>query len=520
MEISINSILIPQTKIGTVELWDHQRAFIHAMQTLENQNQTTTIDYSYLMPSAEAAMARRDGKNSDARPVQVTRTFTGGILCSPPASGKTFMCLGLVITKPSVEQNGLSFISNSSVFPFYTDRYNCYDTQINLFVVPPNLFNQWKFACAQVGAFKTIDNANIFPPCFEKDSANECNVILISSTNLRKLISNYPEELARVAFQRVFYDESDRTNIPLGLVNCRFLWGVSATVGKFMDELGKKYSGVFARDGYISRAVRNIVLSAAANKQTAPPCFLYPAENFANVNLELPPILCEKILVQLKVGGAYNPQEKCFRRPKNLLPSEDLYDAPEFLATTLVSKIMADQISGQVFLGLVFAPVSMANKLGYIGWQTFFEKAARKQKLDCAVNFLIHATPDNTQKMMLWIEKNRHANTLIFLGKSCLVGLNLQMFNHLYFLDALSSFSLSEIIQGVGRAQRIPRCQSLRVSIIEARQTYCGDTKIVGQQDFDLQSIFNQKQDEIDTLREQKADKIKEHAAKKQKICS
>lgn len=160
-----------------------------------------------------------------------------GIIGDKVGSGKSYIILGLICNKYNINNNNIQMIHHNLLFKIYSDIYSNYIyLNINILIVPHNIFQQWK---------SYINNVNISVEYIK--TQNQLNnikfnteLIVVSSTLYNKFtdIANQNKYL----FSRVIFDEADSIKIPACKeIKSYFYWFVTSSIKNLLFPTGHYY---------------------------------------------------------------------------------------------------------------------------------------------------------------------------------------------------------------------------------------------------------------------------------------
>lgn len=157
-----------------------------------------------------------------------------GIIGDKVGSGKSYIILGLICNNYNINNNNIQMIHHNPLFKIYSDIYSNYIyLNINILIVPHNIFQQWK---------SYINNVNISVEYIK--TQNQLNnikfnteLIVVSSTLYNKFtdIANQNKYL----FSRVIFDEADSIKIPACKeIKSYFYWFVTSSIKNLLFPTG------------------------------------------------------------------------------------------------------------------------------------------------------------------------------------------------------------------------------------------------------------------------------------------
>ena len=160
-----------------------------------------------------------------------------GIIGDKVGSGKSYIILGLICNDYNINNNNIQMIHHNPLFKIYSDIYSNYNyLNINILIVPHNIFQQWKLY---------INNVNISVEYIK--TQNQLNnikfnteLIIVSSTLYNKFteIANQNKYL----FSRVIFDEADSIKIPACKeIKSYFYWFVTSSIKNLLFPTGHYY---------------------------------------------------------------------------------------------------------------------------------------------------------------------------------------------------------------------------------------------------------------------------------------
>lgn len=207
-ELDQNSDKIRQPRNMTIELMDHQKTIIHAMQELETKGYINVDDES------DIGLDYKFKINTNV-----------GILCDRVGAGKSLMVIGFLNENRTFAKKNCIWES-SRYLTIEVIKHN--DVNTNLVIVPHSLIHQWIsfFEHAPTIKMKRYYSAQDVRDLDTIDKIKQYDVILISDTKAK----HFFDDLPTYKWGRIFVDEADTIRIPRKLeLMTKFLWLVTAT---------------------------------------------------------------------------------------------------------------------------------------------------------------------------------------------------------------------------------------------------------------------------------------------------
>lgn len=156
-----------------------------------------------------------------------------GIIGDSVGSGKSLCCLSLV-TKSFTNFPDIECISFTELFKVSASINKTHYKNINILVVPHNVFIQWKKYIEQ---FTKIETEFIRCTKDRKDVKFDKKLILVSSTQYNDFAITCNEK--RYHFSRVFFDEADSIIITnCQKINARFYWFITSSINNLLNPQG------------------------------------------------------------------------------------------------------------------------------------------------------------------------------------------------------------------------------------------------------------------------------------------
>lgn len=185
-----------------------------------------------------------------------------GIIADNVGSGKSYIILSIASNKIA-QYNNLKIRANTQLLSiYYNISHDLIYKDINIIVVPHNIFNQWKeyINNTNLTAEYISSNKQLHNTLFDKQ------IILLSSTFYNKFATHI--RIKKYIFSRIFFDEADSIKIP----NCEeiktyFTWFVTSSISNLIFPNGayaynennnlKKISGI-KHKGFIKNTFSDI----------------------------------------------------------------------------------------------------------------------------------------------------------------------------------------------------------------------------------------------------------------------
>lgn len=216
-----------------------------------------------------------------------------GIIGDKVGSGKSYIILGLICNEYNINNNNIQMIHHNPLFKIYSDIYSNYIyLNINILIVPHNIFQQWKLY---------IDNVDISVEYIK--TQNQLNnikfnteLIVVSSTLYNKFteISNQNKYL----FSRVIFDEADSIKIPACKeIKSYFYWFVTSSIKNLLFPTGQyyfvnnemKYIRGICHNGFIKNTFVNLYqLDIHNNRKNIKYIFLKNSDDLIKKSFTIP----------------------------------------------------------------------------------------------------------------------------------------------------------------------------------------------------------------------------------------
>lgn len=176
IKVSLDTPLKESSKFSKFELWDHQKRMLTRCTQIENAMVNTK------------------------EPI--------GILADRPGTGKTFVALSIIL-------NDL--------------------TNVNLIVVPQNIFVQWdeaiqSFCDLNVVRYKSFTTYSDITEIYKDNNIFKNLDIILTTSLYYHLVSGTINSIKSITLNRVFFDEIDTINNMIrDPIDCKFIWFISAS---------------------------------------------------------------------------------------------------------------------------------------------------------------------------------------------------------------------------------------------------------------------------------------------------
>lgn len=161
-----------------------------------------------------------------------------GIIGSTVGSGKSISILALITHPISIRHYPIykTFNDYFNIEDNSLTSYNYIDKNINVIVIPHNIFMQWK-VYIELQTILTVEYYRVAADKIKLKFNKE--LILVSSSQYNNFAEFVNE--GRFRFSRIFYDEADSINIPnCRKINAMFYWFVTSSIENLITPKGLK----------------------------------------------------------------------------------------------------------------------------------------------------------------------------------------------------------------------------------------------------------------------------------------
>ena len=258
-----------------IELRPYQKATIHKMMERERMYKIETTV--------------QEGRYYNRRNKKTTIGTNIGVLSNKVGSGKTFITIGLIGAKTDMSDSYYNnnyhydvLFNNSTIpkeictmlneycqedeqknkFITYKKEDDVEELNTNLIIVPHNLLNQWKEEIQTKTKLKSkfiCKAKDINEIDFKK--MDETDIVLCSSTQLKRLVAKLDTEDTTTLWNRIFIDEVDTMNVPnFPNLKSKFLWLISTTYERILKPKNSGFIKGLFNDQHSNYDYDNIIL--------------------------------------------------------------------------------------------------------------------------------------------------------------------------------------------------------------------------------------------------------------------
>lgn len=212
----------------TIELMEHQKTVISAMQNLEQKR---------------SVMANGITQYHDDKDFLIKTNI--GISGDRVGAGKSLMIVSLINLNKHIKISHIPFYSSNSFTLF---EKNPTQVLTNLLIIPHKIVSQWEqfFKCAptlKIGYYISIKDQKTI----SINTIKQYDVMVISDTKLQQFISAFDNN---ILWNRIIIDEADTITLPKNYnLKSSFTWFITGTPH------GVRYS----RKPYMANIFKNII---------------------------------------------------------------------------------------------------------------------------------------------------------------------------------------------------------------------------------------------------------------------